>query len=242
MSVSLYGQISIDDHYQYIVVADKFDVFKEVDKYKTSSLTKFLLKKKGFKVYLNNEKLPNELNKNRCLGLFASVKDDSSLFTIKSIIEIKDCFGKIIYTSKVGLSKLKEYQKGYHQAIRKAFESMEDFEYPFKKETIAQNISDNVVANVLETPKLIILQDVNNNLKDITPEASLEILYAQSIENGFQLVTKSPKIVFKILKTSKKDNFIIKDKNGVFYKKGAIWVSEYYEGNKWIKKEYQVKF
>ncbi|WP_189663139.1 MULTISPECIES: hypothetical protein [unclassified Polaribacter] len=45
-----------------------------------------------------------------------------------------------------------------------------------------------------------------------------------------------------ILKTSRKENFILKNKKGNFYKKGDNWLAEYYEGNQLITKEFQVKF
>jgi hypothetical protein len=61
------------DKYQYIVVADKFDFVSEIDQYQTSSLTKFLLEKKGFKVFLNSDKLPKDLQVNRCIALLKTI-------------------------------------------------------------------------------------------------------------------------------------------------------------------------
>lgn len=235
------------DAYQYIIVADKFDFLKEVDQYQTSSLTKFLLEKKGFKVFLSTEKLPEVLIRNRCLALFANVKDDSSMFTTKLLVVLKDCNDKIIYTSKLGSSKQKDYKKAYHEAIRNAYESMEDFEYSFtsnviseqkmveKEEIIAKNISDEVVSNVVVSPKVILNSET-------TKDKNLTTLYAQEIENGFQLVNTKPEVVFVLLKTNIKDTYLIKDKNGSFYKKDTIWVAEYYLENKLVKEEYQVKF
>ena len=39
------------EKYQYIIVPDQFSFLKSVDQYQTSSLTKFLFEKKGFKVF-----------------------------------------------------------------------------------------------------------------------------------------------------------------------------------------------
>ena len=78
------------------MVADKFDFVGETDQYQTSSLTKFLLEKKGFKVFLTSDKLPEDLQINRCVALFAAIIDDSNMFTIKNTIEIKDCYGEIL--------------------------------------------------------------------------------------------------------------------------------------------------
>ena len=136
MSTSQYSQEINLDKYQYIIVANKFDFLKKSDQYQTSSLTKFLLKKKGFQAFLSDESYPGEIKNNRCLSLFASVKDESSMFTTKSIIEIRDCFGKTLYVSKAGKSKLKDYKKAYQEAIRKAFDSMEDLEYSYNSNLI----------------------------------------------------------------------------------------------------------
>ncbi|MGY0425733.1 MAG: hypothetical protein ACWIPI_02745 [Polaribacter sp.] len=70
----------------------------------------------------------------------------------------------------------------------------------------------------------------------------VNVLYAQPKENGFQLVNMKPAVVFTIFKTSLKDIFIIKDKNGTLYKKDGSWIAEYYENGKLIGKQYQIKF
>ena len=49
-------------------------------------------------------------------------------------------------------------------------------------------------------------------------------------------------MVFVILKTKVKDVFILKDKNGVLYKKEGVWIAEFYKNSVLIEKKYQVKF
>lgn len=240
MSTSFIAQNINLDKYQYLIVADKFDYLKKVDQYQTSSLTKFLLKKKGFKVFVSNENIPKELINTRCLSLFVDVKDKSSIITTKSVIEIKDCFGKIVYTSKIGKSKAKDYKKAYQEAIRNAFETMEDFEYSYKANLIADKKENTVAVIPVKTvPKVIVIPTVK---KDITIKIAENVLYAQPKTNGFQLVNMKPEVVFLVLKTNVKDVYLIKDKNGIFYKNDNIWVAEYYENDTLVTKEYQVKF
>ncbi|SDR73223.1 hypothetical protein SAMN05216503_0657 [Polaribacter sp. KT25b] len=247
---SLFSQQINLDKYQYIIVPVQFDFVKKTDQYQTSSLTKFLLKKKGFKVFLSNETLPNELNNNRCLALFASVKDDSSMFTIKNTIEIKDCYGILLYSSEVGKSKNKDYKKGYQEAIRKAYETMTDFEYSYnpasnnvknveRKEAV---IVDKVktISPIIDTPSDVKIETLKE--KTTVSSTTLDVLYAQATSNGFQLVNTTPKVVFVLLKTNVKDIFIINEKNGILYKLGDNWVAEFYENNQLITKEYQIKF
>jgi hypothetical protein len=70
------------------------------------------------------------------------------------------------------------------------------------------------------------------------------ILYAQEIPNGFQLVDNTPKIHLKLLKTSIPDVYIVKHAkdNGVVYKKDGKWYIEYYFGDALKIEELNIKF
>ncbi len=240
MSISLFSQQSEFDKYQYIIVQSKFEFLKSADQFQTSSLLKFLLKKKGFKVFLSNEKLPQLLNNNRCLSLSASIIDNSSMLSIKNTIELKDCYGKVLYTSKVGKSRNKDYKKGYHEAIRRAFDSMTDFEYDYDSSiAINKGVTKGKAAVVKVTSKIVKTLEIK---KEIVTSKDSVILYAQENANGFQLINTKPEVIFIILKTNVKNVFVIKDKNGIFYKVGEIWVAEYYENTQFVEKQYQVKF
>ena len=243
-SITLFSQTEKLNNYKYVIVPAKFDFVKITDGYSTSSLTKFLLEKKGFTVFLSNEKLPLELNTNRCLGVQATVIDNSGMFKTKSLIEFKDCNSKVVYTTGVGISKEKDYKKSYHQAIRSAFKSMSKFKYVY---SIVDDNSNLVKETINTTPKVNVVTKANlinkTSVKtEPIEEKTKEILYAQPKNNGFQLVNMKPEVVFLILKTNLKDVFIIKDKNGVLYKNENTWYSEIYENNQLIKKEYLIKF
>lgn len=238
------------DKYQYIIVPEKFDFLKENDQYQTSSLTKFLLKKKGFKVLLSNEEIPKEIRENRCKSLEAVVKDESSMLSIKTVIQLKDCYGKTVYSSKVGRSKFKEYKRGFQDAIRKAYESMEDLNYgynPNKTEVVkevkevkkeAPLVNEEIVKPKKEIKVEKKIKKIDT--KDIKQE--LPVLYAQPKDDGFQLINTKPEVVFVILKTSKSDFYIIKNKSGTLYKNDDVWVAEYYENGTLKKEKYQIKF
>ena len=70
------------------------------------------------------------------------------------------------------------------------------------------------------------------------------ILYAQEIPNGFQLVDNTPKIRLKLLRSSIPDVYTVKhDKdNGVVYKKDGKWFLEYYFGDTLKTEELNIKF
>ena len=247
ISISAYSQQEKINSYKYIIVPERFDFLKSSDQYQTSSLTKFLLEKKGFTVFLSNEKLPDDLLKNRCMALTATVSDDSGMFTIKNTIEIKDCFGNVLYTSKAGKSKEKEYKKGYHEAIRKAYATMENLEYSYTPDVNIVEKKDNIIKETIIPVKKDIPVKIIPEVKVVSPKTTesivnLETLYAQAKSNGFQLVNTAPAVVFQIMKTNVNDVYIIKDKNGIIYKNSDIWVAEYYENNQLVVKNYTIKF
>ena len=224
--ISFYGQHKINS-YKYVVVDSRFDFLKSADQYQTSSLTKFLFNKFGFKAFLKPVNFPEDLKKERCLALYASVKNVSSMFTTKVNVELKDCNNQIVYTSIIGKSKEKEYKKTYQEAIRNAFKDPIVRNYSYIEKTINPATTPKVITKKVAAKKVSIAQNV---------------LYAQATSNGFQLVDTTPRVVFSIMKTQQNTVFIIKDKNGILYQKNSNWIAEYYENNILIKKIYQVKF
>jgi hypothetical protein len=239
MSSSIFAQKKINN-YKYVIVPSKFDFVKKVDEYKTSSLTKFLFNKYGFTALLSSDKLPDDLAKDRCLALTATVRDESTMFTTKNILELKDCYNKTLFSTKVGKSKNKEYKNAYHEAIRDAFKSIQSLKYEYipAKNTVIEIQKENVTTinepKVIKIEKSIITKEVNEVVKSS--------LYAQSIINGFQLVNTKPEVVFQIVKTNVKDVFIIKNKNGIMYKNDTLWVAEYYKEDVKVMESYQIKF
>ena len=253
VNLFVFGQEKKVNNYKFIVVPDRFDFLKQKDEYKTSSLTKFLLKKNGFTVFLNSEQYPKDLIDNPCSGLKALVLDKSSMFKVKVIIELRDCSNRLLYTSEEGVSRLKEFKKGFQEAIRNAYASMGNIVYePFLLETIRKDKKEIVTVNpvLVEEVKEVKLEvelPVINNIEaaQISPINNIALsttLYAQPKENGFQLINLKPQVVFVILNTSVKGVFLIKDKNGLLYKKGENWIAEFYDNGKLIEKKYQVKF
>ncbi len=238
ISTASFAQKSINN-YKYVIVPSKFDFVKEKDKYQTSSLTKFLFNKYGFTAFLDDEELPAEIADNRCLALTGTVRDDSSMFTTKSVIELKDCYNKVVFTSQEGRSKEKEYKKAYQEAIRNAFKSVQALKYKYVP------LQEDVVIKTKEVPAVVTVPKVveSKPIEAATPTTNAkDVLYAQPIANGFQLVNMKPEVVFQVLKTNVKDVFVIKDKNGILYKSGNSWFAEYYANNSKVTKEYQVKF
>ena len=69
-----------------------------------------------------------------------------------------------------------------------------------------------------------------------------EIYYAQAIDNGFQIVDASPKIVMVLFYTAAKDVFIVKDKNAIVFKKDGEWLYSENDGTDKSSKIMNIKF
>ncbi len=79
--------------------------------------------------------------------------------------------------------------------------------------------------------KEVVKETKVEKVETIAKDAASDVLYAQAIENGFQLVDSSPKVVYRIRKTSIVDVYLVEGKNATVYKRGADWILEYYENN-----------
>ena len=242
ISFSIFGQQSINN-YKYVIVANKLDFFKKADQYQTSSLTKFLFNKYGYKSYLDIENLPEEIIENKCSSLSASINNSSNMFTTKVNLVLKDCNDKIIYEGPVAKSKEKDHKKAFHEAIRNIFKDPEIKNYSYKPKNSIAKTNVKIVSTPKELPKVKKEISTPKIITKSEPKIiAKNVLYAQATNNGFQLVDTNPKVVFKVLKTNQENLFIIEGKNGILYKKGSNWIAEYYENNVLIQKEYQVKF
>ncbi len=256
-SIVTYSQNTINN-YKYVLIPKKFDFVKEENKYQLNELTKFLFEREGFVVVYGDE-IPEEYAKNNCLGLKADVKSKAKFLSVKMIIELKDCKNNLIFTSDIGKSKEKDFKKGYQEGIRNAFKSIEALNYKYEpgvnnktinivetstviKEEIKKEASQEIkplaknkitpeeekkIAEVKETITKKVVQPV----KEVETEASENLLYAQPIKNGYQLVDSAPKIVYILQATSLQDVFLLKNRKGIFLKKGNYWVLEFYDEN-----------
>ena len=244
------------DH-KYIIVKSSFDFLKQVDRYKTSSFTKFLFKKAGYKVYLDNEDIPIELVLNKCNALYVNVKDKSGMLVSKNYIQITNCLGKLVFSSKKGTSKIKDYERAYRESIREAFMSIDNLDSlydnalsearVYKKESVLNK--QVIKVNKIITP-LPVTEEVGILLSQTNEQAPINqvkkeeypLLYAQEIDGTYQLINKKPSVIFMLLKTTDANKFIIKDENGVLVNKGDYWLAEYYKNGILIVEKYQIKF
>ncbi|MFK7780910.1 hypothetical protein [Psychroserpens sp.] len=257
------------NNYKYIIIPEKFDFLKRADQYDVNSLTKFLFNKYGYNTYFDNEELPVDYIKNNCLGLVANVIKAKGGFLGQGLqINLTDCNNKIIISSKVGKSKEKEFTRAYNMALREAFTMFKYFkhEYSPSEEIKATLSSSNSESNgnqqqkikQLEQEVAALKQNKEANRDEIiavieTPskedktEASkttnaTNVLYAQPIDKGFQVVDSSPKVVMILLETPKQNTFIVKDQNAIVYKEDGFWYLSTNDGTSTSLETLNIKF
>lgn len=194
--------------YKAVIVPMKFSFQKTENSYNLNTLALLNLKKAGFIAFFPTDKIATKYNE-RCKILSIDVIDDSGLFTTKLTIVLKDCYGKEIFRTTTGKSREKDFKTAYTESINKAFDDVYALKYQYNEQekTTAINLS-----------------------------STEEKLFAQPIDNGFQLIDKTPKVVIKIFKTTK-DNFYIaiKDNNtGVLFLENQQWFFEYYQENRLV--------
>lgn len=234
--VSSLGFSQTINDYKYAIVPLKFSFLKEKDQYRLNTLTKLLMEKYGFVTFFDTDILPVEVAENNCNKVFVDVQSKGNMFKTKIYVVLKDCKNTILFTSVEGKSQEKEYQISYNQALREAFNSLYSLGYKYNGNS---NFNSNSNVNVKESSNLkdSNLNEANINVNDL-------VLFAQPIENGFQLIDATPKVIMKIYKTSSPICFIaIKDRiQGVLISKENGWFFEYFNNSKLVSDKVEVKF
>ncbi|AXY72821.1 hypothetical protein D3H65_02045 [Paraflavitalea soli] len=238
LTVTAFSQSSINN-YKYVLVPAKYNFAKTDNQYGLNTLTQSLLNAKGFTAFVGNEQLPPEVAGNKCNALTAEAVEKNGLLVTKITLLLKDCQGNIVFKSKEGKSREKDFQAAYDEALRDAFTSFNSLAYKYDGTTFTQSQATSSVPAATTTAPAPAPPPV---LPAVTENTG--VLYAQATPNGYQLIDTSPKKVMTLLKTSLQDYFIAEGgaSNGVVFKKDGEWLFEYYKDNKLISLKLQIKF
>lgn len=173
--------------YKYIIIPESFEFLGEVNEYQLNALAKFLFEEEGYKTIMLTENKPKDLNENSCLGLRTRVLNNSGLFVTKLVIQLEDCYGKTVFTSREGRSREKEFRTAYHEALRDAFESFREIDHNY---TPVVGTSENKAATTAERqPETEIsaksLPEKNMNVDDKMPAQQARPAYKENTENVY---------------------------------------------------------
>ncbi|HLF52184.1 hypothetical protein [Flavobacterium sp.] len=236
---------SIND-YKYAIVPSKFSFLKEKDQYRLNTITKMFMEKYGFVTYFDTDILPDEVSRQNCNKVFVDVLSNGNVFATKLTVVMKDCKNNILFTSSEGISKEKEFKIAYNLALREAFNSFDALNYKYNgtvtdiQTVIVKTTND---GSTIKKEELPVITQKKESINTLTASNN-NSLFAQPIENGFQLIDSTPKVMLKIFNTSVKDVFIAENNQGkgILYLKNENWIFEYYVAGKLITEAFKIKF
>lgn len=224
------------NQYKYALVPSKFSFLKENDQYHLNTLAKVYMKQYGFESYFDTDNRPDDFINMNCNKIYVDVLSNGGMFTTRLSVVLKDCKGSVLFTSKEGTSREKEYAVAYNQALRMAFESMQNLNYKYEPSQKSLGMIGEPAQKEVKQ-KLVVTR--NDKFEDTSG-----LLYAQPTTNGFLIIDGSSKEIMKLFITSAKNYFIAikNDTQGVLILNDKRWFFEYYENNKLISEEIAVQF
>ena len=215
-------------------------------------MTKQLFLKSGYEVYYDKQLIPADLFEDRCLAMYADVNEIDRGFRITNLeIELRDCKGELILKSDIGRSGINNHEKRFTTALRNAYDTFSDrlfYQETAKSTSTEEKVMDNktsdkplvksdVTLDVYENSKKVVeTKDTNEKEAESTTEITAgeqetveeasdnEILYAQEVDNGYQLVNSESKVVMVLLKTGLDDVFNVKGNDAIIFKKDGVWM------------------
>jgi hypothetical protein len=240
--VSSFGFSQSVNDYAAVIIPVKYDFLKSENQYRLSTLTKVNLKKAGFEAFYTNETIPKEFS-DRCSLLNVDVLKESGFLITKLYVALKDCNGKVIFKSEVGKSKEKDFEVAYTEALNMAFVSVYALHYKYNGVAVANSQNVTVASPVVSTA-VATTAAVAVNVPNNSAEPDGNVLFAQPIKNGFQLVDSTPKVVMKAYKTTNPSIYLASKENiqGVMVLKENQWFFEYYEKETLMSQKISVKF
>ncbi|NQY28740.1 MAG: hypothetical protein HRT69_04630 [Flavobacteriaceae bacterium] len=153
--------------YKCIVIPLKFDFQKQENQYGLNDLLKYKFNSLGFETYIENEDLPIKYIENPCLVLTPVIIKKRNLFKTILHIEIRNCYGKVLFVTKEGRSIEKNNKVACNMAVRESLKSFGDYkleyrpligrqitkEYnqPIKNEVVKQNLDVSSLENKLSS-------------------------------------------------------------------------------------------
>lgn|SRR5690606_6458540 len=108
------------DSFNFVIVPEQYSILGEKNQYQLNAMTKFYLEKQGFQVYYPMD-APNA---SKCSSLYADLERIKGFMGTKLQLVLKDCNNNEVYRSEEGSSKLKDYEKAYQDAFRKAVQNL----------------------------------------------------------------------------------------------------------------------
>jgi hypothetical protein len=169
--------------YQCVVVPSKFDFQKQENQYGLSDLLKFKFNELGFETYIESEDLPNKYVENPCLVLTPVIIKKRKLFKTIMHVEVRNCYGKVLFVTKEGSSGEKINKVASNIAVRESLKSFGNYKLVYTP------VNEDVVVELEE--KLVKSEPVKQTINSNFSEDKLAIYNFIYKDQKYKLVKKS---------------------------------------------------
>src|SRR5690606_10657536 len=131
--------------FKYIVIPSQFLGFDE-NQYELNRYLGIQLIKKNYEILSgDSEEWPAEVQQNPCLALNAMVTKEKNFLKNKLTLKFTDCTQKVVF-EKEGESKIKEFDKGYQDALKQITNSIA-LQTAADSQVVAQNTEETTETN-----------------------------------------------------------------------------------------------
>ncbi|SHM41360.1 hypothetical protein SAMN05444266_1086 [Chitinophaga jiangningensis] len=259
-SVAAFAQNSVNN-YKYVLVPEKFSFQKEAHQYGLNTTTQMVLNGMGFEALIDDKELPTDLAGNKCNALIADVEQRKAVFVTNLTLTLKDCRGNVLFKSKEGKSREKDYGAAYNEALRDALSSLTTLNYAYNGtvQPSAAPAAAPVATAPAATTSAATVTTASSTTTPVATEPAATVpvaaataetksngltLYAQPTETGYQLIDTTPKKVLSLYKTTVAEYFIADNgtDKGILFKRNGDWQFEYYKNGKLVSEKMQIKF
>lgn len=214
--------------FKKILLPTRFEFQNEENEFRVSSIIKNELEKKGYEVFYADGKVKVNYN-DRCEYASIDVVRLSTALRTRLQIQVKDCDGKVLFQTPDEISKEKNRPKAHSEAlllclnhIPNAPNELIPFKPIQKQDAVDSTITENAISNEANWTELQ--------------------LYAQKINDGYQLVDTTPKVVLRATPTSVPNVFLVTGLvKGIITIAEGKWYLEYQNNGSSVKTQLNVK-
>jgi len=168
------AQEALLNQYKYIVVNNQYEFQNDANEYSFNELIVFELKKHNFKAFRNSEVLPADMNRGECNALQLKI-DKSGTTRVYMVLQLEDCTGTVVFTSKKGVGTTKSYDKAYFEALRDAITSFDEVDYEYRPKAVVEEQAIIKEKTPIQQPEKA--PEFNTQVKDrqVTDAAAVEM-------------------------------------------------------------------
>lgn len=204
---------------------------------------------KDFKLSYN-EAITEAFNSIAALDYVYAEKSNDDTVTLGFRNDVKNLNGEPELEKSGSIANRNQAVQQVATEEEQSFESMEPVSSNYEKgerqnpDEVKQVATPEVQSYEDNTPVGSTVQKASDTA-GIADEMDLSsVLYAQELENGYQLVDSTPKIVMILTKTSLNDIYAAKSgaQSGIVFRRDGKWLFEYVAKGETVQKELNIKF